>query len=320
MRFRSLGQTGIELSLCGLGGHEFLPNGTSRGFNEDFSRAVTPGELFAGFGGEKRKSVLAAAYAAGINFFDATIDSEKEALGRNLRELQPPGEIYVQTRPEGMGYSYDLHNRKMADSGLLWAEVERILGLLRRDRIDFLNLPFMASALEQDPRYLDKIAGNIAALKEEGLIRFACADTFSGEDVYLRQIEAGCFDAIFINFNVVDDGGARRVLPAAAARGMGVFCREAFLKGVLFALGAEAGLTDRDQLARVALKWVLSHSEVTTVVVGADSPEQLAGNLRALEDLVLSEEDERLLQTLKATPGYRAYQARKTEAFFGKAG
>ena len=40
-----------------------------------------------------------------------TIDSEKEALGRNLKEVPPPYEIYIQTRPEGMGYGYDPNNQ-----------------------------------------------------------------------------------------------------------------------------------------------------------------------------------------------------------------
>ena len=85
MLYNKLGNTDVELSIIGLGGHEFLPNGSSRGFNEDSKRAVTPGEIFDGFGGRKRRAVLAAALDNGINFFDATMDSEKEALGRKYR-------------------------------------------------------------------------------------------------------------------------------------------------------------------------------------------------------------------------------------------
>ena len=48
-----------------------------------------------------------------------TIDSEKEALGHNLKEVPPPYEIYIQTRPEGMGYGYDPNNQKMGDYALL---------------------------------------------------------------------------------------------------------------------------------------------------------------------------------------------------------
>ena len=84
MDFYQVAGTNVRLSRVVLGGHEYLPNGNSRGFNEDFAKAITPGHSFPGFGGEQRKAVLAAAYDIGVNFFDVTLDAEKEALGRNL--------------------------------------------------------------------------------------------------------------------------------------------------------------------------------------------------------------------------------------------
>lgn len=315
MIYRSTERTDAKLSAIGLGGHEYLPDGRSRGFNEDASLAITPGHLFPGFGGEKRKRVLEAAYACEINVFDATIDSEKEALGRNLSQMPPPYEVYVQTRPEGMVYSYDEHNRRMAHYRLLKAEVERGLALLQRDRLDLLNVAFMADALEHDAGYLDKTADNIHRLKQDGLIRWANADTFSGEQVYLRQIEQGCFDGIYINLNLADHYGEREVLPAARERGMAVFAREAFMKGALFRMGAEAGVDDLDRLARVALRWVFAHDEVTVVMVGADDPAQLANSVSVLDELALGEEDETLLDKVRATQVYRAYEGRKRAQF-----
>ena len=315
MIYRSTERVGVELSAIGLGGHEYLPDGRSRGFNEDAALAVTPGYVYPGFGGEKRRRVLAAAYEHGISFFDATIDSEKEALGRNLREMAPPYEVYVQTRPEGMVYTYDEHNRRMAQYALLKAEVQRALELLQRDRLDVLNVAFMAAALENDPRYLEKMAENIRRLKQEGLIRWANADTFSGEEVYLRQIEQDCFDGIYINLNFADHCGERQVLPAARERGMAVLTREAFMKGALFRMGEEAGMTDRNRLARTALKWVLAHDEVTVVVVGADDPAQLANSVAVLDDLALDEEDEALLGRVRGTTAYQDYERRKRVQF-----
>jgi uncharacterized protein len=82
MEFYQVGNSGVRLSRIALGGHEYLPNGNSRGFNEDFQKAITPGYIFPGFGGEKRKALVKAAYDAGVNFFDVTHDSEK---GQDLR-------------------------------------------------------------------------------------------------------------------------------------------------------------------------------------------------------------------------------------------
>jgi len=291
------------------------PTGGQRGFNENSALAIKPGYIFPGFGGEKRKRVLAAAFEQGINFFDATQDSEKEALGRNMKEVPPPYEIYIQTRPEGMVYSYDSFNRKMAQYELLKAEVQRGLKLLQRDHLDFLNVAFMQSALDHDSEYLDKIAHNVEMLKKEGLIRFACADTFSGEYTYLKQIELGCFDALFINFNFADDCARHEVLPLASERGLGVITREAFMKGALFKMGDEVGFTDRNKLAQIALKWNLSNEQVTTVVVGADDPDQLTNVLLVLDDLELDDKERDIVEKIKTSPTYEAYEERKRKQF-----
>ncbi len=265
------------------------------------------------------RKIIKLAYDQGINFFDVTVDSEKEALGRNLKELPPPHEIFIQTRPEGMVYTYDEHNRQMADYALLKAEVQRGLKLLQRDRLDLLNIAFMQSALDNDPDYLAKIGHNVSELKREGLIRFASADTFSGQATYLTEIESGIFDSLFINFNFADNAALQRVIPAAVERGLGVNSREAFMKGALFAMGDDVGLTDRDQLARMALKWNLAQPGVTTVATGVHSREMLLNNLAILDDLAWNEEDEALLARLEKSETYAVYAQERRSRFLGEA-
>ena len=316
MIYKKMGNTNVKISILSMGGHEYLPDGRSRGFNENPELAIKPGYIFEGFGQERRKKVLSLAFEHGINFLDVTQDSEKEALGRNLKEITPPYEIYIQTRPEGMVYTYDEHNKKMAQYEMLKAEVQRGLKLLQRDHLDFLNLAFMRSALDHDPEYLEKIKHNIEALKKEGLIRFACADTFSGEYTYTNQIESGCFDAVYINFNFADYGAQLKVLPTAKSKGLAVISREPFMKGELFKMGDEVGLVDRNRLAKIALKWNLSHEEITTVVVGTDNPDQLANNLEVLNDLELNDEEMEVIERIKTSSLYQAYEDRKAKEFF----
>jgi predicted aldo/keto reductase-like oxidoreductase len=153
-------------------------------------------------------------------------------------------------------------------------------------------------------------------LKKEGLIRFASADTFSGEQTYLKQIEAGCFDTVYINFNFADAGAKRRVLPAAKEKGLAVISREAFMKGELLKMGDEVGLKDRSQLTDIALKWNLSHEEVTTVVVGTNNPDHLIKNLEVLRDLKLTDKEKSLIEKIKTSSIYKAYEERKIREFF----
>lgn len=317
MEYAKVGRTDIRISRLVLGGHEYLPDGRSRGFNERFEDAITPGKIFPGFGGEKRRAVLRAAYDLGINAFDVTMDTEKEALGRCLAELPPPYEVYVQTRPEGMVYGYDPGNRKMADRGLLRAEVVRILGLLRRDRIDLLNLGILRDAIAADPEFLARLADNVSSLKGEGLIRAACADTFSGEATYLAQIATGAFDVLNVNFNLADDRARDAVLPAARRAQMTVIAREVYVKGEWFRLAREAGMGPPETLARAALKWVLAHRDVGAVIVGAGMPAELASAAASLADPIPSAEEEDLRARLVATEGFRALAAAKRAAWDG---
>ncbi|MDR1778007.1 MAG: aldo/keto reductase [Desulfovibrio sp.] len=316
MRKVVLGKTRIEVSVIGMGGHEYLPDGRSRGFNEDRDKSLTPGCLFEGFGGENRQLVLRAAYELGLNFFDVTQDSEKEALGRNLKLLPPPYEVFIQTRPERMAYGYDKFNARMADLTQLRAEVQRINTLMGIERLDFLNIPPLRWAFDHDPDYLDKVGHNIATLKKEGLIRFAAADTFSGADIYRKMIESGHFDVIYINFNFGDHTPGDVVIPLARAKGLGVIVREAFMKGDLFKMAKKAGV-DAGRVAEAAIRWALSRP-VDTVLYGTGKAHHLLDVCKAAER-PFGPEDEATLETIRQTAMFKKYEQRRIEEFKGQA-
>ena len=314
MKKNVFGSTGIELSAIGLGGHEYLPDGRSRGFNENFFLAVTPGYIGAGYGGKSRKELLATAFDLGINFFDVTIDSEKEALGRNLIELSPPHEIYIQTRPEGMCYSYDKNNEKLLNLKLLKNEVERILDLLQRDHIDFFNVGLLAWSIDNSAEYLDVLSHNLNSLKRDGLIRFTVADSFSGERLYLQMLNSGAFDAVNIDLNLGDACGIDKVLPLARKRKCGVIAREAFFKGELFRIGKKNGIDDFSCLARVAMKWVYAQRP-DTIIVGVDIASQLIANVDSVNEPISTQEGE-ILQKLLSTPEFLDYSNIKRNEFY----
>lgn len=315
MLYKRIGDSDVKISIIGMGGHEYLSSGKSRGFNEDFELATKPGYIFDGFGDERRKKIISLAFEHGINFFDVTQDSEKEAIGRNLKEIIPPYEVYIQTRPEGMVYTYDKNNQKMADYDLLKAEVHRSLKLLRRECIDFFNFAFMESALCHDPDYLTKIKYNIKQLKKEGLIRFACADTFSGEFTYLEQIKADCFDVVYINFNFADYRPLKKVFPLAREKNMAIITREAFMKGELFKMAEEIGIKDKGRLAKAALKWSLAHAGVTSVILGTNNPDHFVDNLKIIDDMELNDAEIQLIEEVKKTEIYKKYEAKKNKEF-----
>ena len=318
MKYIQLGSTGVNASILSLGGHEYMADGKSRGFNENRDLAATPGYIFDGFVNENRKQVLMTALECGINYFDLTQDSEKHAFAELMKDVSLPYEIYIQTRPEGMLYDYDPFNAKMAVYDTLKAEVIRITKLLRRECVDFLNLAPLQTAFHHDPEYIDKLAENVRSLKREGLIRFACADTFSGEETYLRLIESGVFDVMYVNFNFADDQALNRAIPAARAKGMGIIAREAYLKGQLFrAIAPEMGLTDVSQLANAAFKWCYQN-QADIVVYGTGKVKNLQNAARIVSgELSLSTEEEDLLDAARRTQAWKSYKAQKDRQFAG---
>ena len=318
MQFSEVGDSGVHLAAIGLGGHEFLADGRVKAMGEDFYRAVKPGMVWPGFGGEQRRQMLRIAYGAGINFFDLTMDSEKEAFARNLKELPPPYPIYVRTCPEGMVYNNDpgdADKSKLLNYTLLRAEAQRSCALLGRDRIDCYNFGLFPPAVRKQPGYVEALATNVQRLKQEGLIRFSCVDTLSGEEISLQMIETGAFDAVFTAFSVVNDAALRSVVPAARGRGMAVFVREAFLKGRLFARGRGARNPRSAELARAAERWILAQGVATAVVVGVAKPEQLQHNLDAADEPGLTDEDRALLDTLRESAGLAAERSGQYEFF-----
>ena len=57
-----------------------------------------------------------------------------------------------------------------------------------------------------------------------------------------------------------------------------------------------------EALATMALSWILHHSEVTSVIIGASSPEQLRRNLACLDSPDFTEEEMEAIQNILNHP------------------
>jgi aryl-alcohol dehydrogenase-like predicted oxidoreductase len=126
-------------------------------------------------------------------------------------------------------------------------------------------------------------------------------------------MDSGAFDAINVDLNVGDAAAVERVLPRARGLGLGVLAREAFFKGDLFRIGAEAGIVDRALLARAAMQW-LAQQQTDCLIVGVDNAEQLRANARAYAEPMGAAERE-VLERLRASAAFTAFEARKRAEF-----
>jgi predicted aldo/keto reductase-like oxidoreductase len=107
----------------------------------------------------------------------------------------------------------------------------------------------------------------------------------------------------------------REVFPLARKLNMRVTVREAYIKGVLFRLGHEAGITDNALLARAAMKWLGARPGVDHVLVGADTAEHFRDNMRAFENPTLDDAERVALDKLRTYPPFAALKQQKDAEF-----
>ena len=185
---------------------------------------------------------------------------------------------------------------------------------MRRERLELLNLGILRDALD-DSDFIAKIAANVKALQKEGLILFAAADTFSGQETYKAMMASGAFATLNINFNVADDYPEREIFPFARKHNLRVVVREAFIKGVLFRLAREAGIGDGGLIARAGMKWLASRPGIDSVIMGPDTAEHFRDNLRAFQNSKLDDRERAALEKLRAHPSFVALKKQKDEEF-----
>ena len=271
MLYRPLGTTGLTVSALSLG---------TVSLGVDYGIAA-PGE----FGRPDEADAIALVRAArdcGITLFDtapAYGDSERivgTAVGRDPRAI-----IATKVPASGSGQA-------------AIASIESSLRALRRDALDIVQI-HNATRDTIDNRALTDA---LLDAKRRGLVRAIGASVY-GEDAALAVIASGAFGVLQVALNALDQRMRDRVLPAAAAAGVGVVVRSAFLKGALTAKAQwlpealapvrDAGRRARDLLAggswdalpEAAMRFCLSVPDVASVLTGARTRPELDAALAA---------------------------------------
>jgi L-galactose dehydrogenase len=227
----TLGRTGLEVSVAGLGcgGHSRL--GQSYGASEAESIAVVHRAL-----------------DLGINVVDtARLYGTEDIVGRALVGRRDDVVLSTKALPvDG--------DRPLSAEGLR-TSVEKSLGRLRTDRVDLFFVHGMRAGDVHHTR--DVLVPELLALQAEGKIRFlAASEAFAsdhGHDALGQSLDAGddWFDVLMIGHNPFNPSARDRVLAVTDARGIGVYVMFAVRKALASAEGVRrvvAGLVDSGQV------------------------------------------------------------------------
>jgi L-galactose dehydrogenase len=231
MQRTTLGRTGLEVSVAGLGcgGHSRL--GQSYGASEAESIAVVHRAL-----------------DLGINVVDtARLYGTEDIVGRAL--VGRRDEVVLSTK--ALPVDGDL---PLPAEGLR-ASVEKSLGRLRTDRIDLFFVHGMKASDVHHTR--DVLVPELLTLQTAGKIRFlAASEAFAsdhGHEALGQSLDAGddWYDVLMVGHNPFNPSARDRVLAATDARGIGVYVMFAVRKALASPDGVRrvvAGLVDSGQL------------------------------------------------------------------------
>ncbi|MDX1934066.1 MAG: aldo/keto reductase [Capsulimonadales bacterium] len=295
MEYRTLGRTGLSVSVMGLGcgGHSRLGLSQQRGE-------------------ENAIGIVRQALAAGINFIDtAEAYGTETVVGQALASSDTPRDAVVLATKVSVDRRGG-EGKRTADE--LCEAAEAGLRRLRTDYVDVLQLHGV-TADEYDYCRTELVPA-LERLRDQGKIRFlGITEAFipdPGHVMLRRAIRDDCWDVMMVGFNLLNPSARVRVLPTTLAKGIGVLdmfavrralsnpdalkelMRELVERGQVDPEAFDADdplgflLSEADSLPDAAYRFCRDEPGVHVVLSGTGNPEHLAANLRSLSRPPLS--------------------------------
>jgi aryl-alcohol dehydrogenase-like predicted oxidoreductase len=312
MNYRKLGRTGLEVSEVGYGAWGI------------------GGSQWIGAEDDESIRALERAIELGLNFIDTALaygagHSEQlvgEVVRRRSETIHVATKIPPKSRtwpaPEGVR----AHEAFPADH--VRACTERSLGNLGLDAVDVQQFHVWRDDWVGEGDWLEAVQ----QLKDEGKIRFFGVSINDHEPANaIRLIETGVVDTVQVIYNVFDQSPEDELLPACREHDIGVIVRVPFDEGGLTgritpettfaeddfrngyfrgerkreirervrAIVAELGASE-DDMAEIALRYVLSHPAVSTVIPGMRSVRNVERNCAVADGRGLAPEQVEVLR------------------------
>ena len=324
MRYRLLGRTGLYVSELCLGTMTF-------GHGEGFWKPIS------GVGQEGATALLKQAVDAGVNFIDTanvySLGQAETMTGNAIRSLGlTRDELVVATKATGVMDEAQINARGQSRYHLM-AQVDASLKRLQLDHIDLYQLHGF------DPLTpLDEALSTLNDLVRSGKVRYiglcnmAAWQIMKGLAISEKHGWSR-FESVQAYYTIAGRDLEREVVPLLADQQLGLMVWSPLAGGLLSGkMGSDgrspAGtrrasfdfpIVDMERafacieamrpiaerhavsVARVALAWLLSRPQVTSVIVGAKTPEQLADNLGA-SGCTLAAEELAALEAASALP------------------
>jgi predicted aldo/keto reductase-like oxidoreductase len=256
MIYRDYGKTGKKVSVLGFGGMRFKEGEPK----------------------EKSAEVVIRAVELGVNYLDTAPfychDRSEDILGIAIKQIKQP--FFISTKCS------ENNGDKVRKS------LERSLKRLHVDKIDFFHF---WCVLNMDRFEKAKKGGAIEAFlkaKEEGLIDHVVISSHQPSDEIREVVKMGIFEGITLGYNVVNFPFRREGLLAAHEAGMGIVTMNPLYGGIIPQNEKKFSFIKEDEkfsATASALRFNMAHPEISVVLSGMDSIEEVETNVASVENL-----------------------------------
>lgn len=319
MKYRSLGRTGMQVSEIGFGAWGI---GGQWGSKDD----------------DAAVEAINCAMDQGVNFIDTAAGygeghSEK-VIARAFRER---GErCCVASKVPPRNYKWPpipgVPVSEVYPKDWLIGTIERSLGYLETDCIDLMQLHCWSDAFMEDMQWYEALL----QLREQGKIRFIGVsvndwDPYGG----VNLVKTGLVDSIQVIYNIFEQRPAEQLFPAAIEHNVGIIARVPFEEGLLtgridrdckFIEGdwrakwlADGRLeeacehvealrwveNERRTMAQAALKFILAHPAVSTVIPGMRSAAHADENIAVSDEVEMTHAEVERLKSHTWVHGFK---------------
>lgn len=285
MEYRTLGRTGLRVSVCGLGGGGESRLGLKKGSTE--AQAI---------------AVVRRAVDLGVNYVDTAPNyGTEDVIGRAL-----------EGRRDDVVVSSKMLPRRSDGSLVTRTEVrgqlEETLRRLRRDVVDVYHLHRVRA--EDYAHSLSEVVPELLALRDEGKIRALGISESTGTDarhaMLARALQDDCWDVVMTGFTFFNQSAREVLFPMTVRKDVGVeimasarsyFSHPARLAEEIGRL-ADTAVIGRDEIdptdplrfleegvrstTEACYRFVAHEPGVHVVLVGTGNPAHLEENVRGL--------------------------------------